>query len=197
MGPLAIRSAHLGSVTGAQALGSARGSFDHYAEHYQSLRNTTINLHGVFFPSTLRSVVSPQFGSPAPVRLTPTSSSSSARVVSATKTSCRLLALHPPAAATLTAVWPRPPAHTPCRGLVERQGASMAAQQQLAVAFAQAVQELVTVEKKNIVVLTEIARDALAREPGAAPSLAAVITNRIIQVCPGRGRRVDGGRRRG
>ena len=71
---------------------------------------------------------------------------------------------------------------------MERLGGSMAAQQQLVVAFAQAVQELVTVEKKNIVVLTEIARDALAREPGAAPSLAAVITNRIIQVRAGRGR---------
>lgn len=58
----------------------------------------------------------------------------------------------------------------------------MAQQSQLVLAFAQAVTELITVEKKNIVVLTEIARDALSTEPEAAPNLAALITNRILQV---------------
>ena len=59
----------------------------------------------------------------------------------------------------------------------------MAAHSQLIHAFGQALLELVTVEKKNIMVLTEIARDALHREPQAAPSLAALITGRIMQVC--------------
>jgi hypothetical protein len=58
-------------------------------------------------------------------------------------------------------------------------------QSQLVLAFAQAVTELVTVEKKNIVALTEIARDALRTEPQSAPSLAALITNRILQVGAG------------
>jgi hypothetical protein len=58
-------------------------------------------------------------------------------------------------------------------------------QTQLVVAFAQALTELVTVEKKNIVALTEIARDALRTEPQSAPSLAALITHRIVQVKEG------------
>ena len=56
-----------------------------------------------------------------------------------------------------------------------------AGQPQVVLAFAQALTELVTVEKKNIVVLTEIARDALRTEPAAAPSLAALICTRILQ----------------
>lgn len=58
----------------------------------------------------------------------------------------------------------------------------MALQSSLVVAFAQALTELVTVEKKNIVVLTEIARDAISTEPRSAPSLAALITSRVLQV---------------
>ena len=66
--------------------------------------------------------------------------------------------------------------------------AAMAALQQqsvLAAAFAQAVADLVTVEKKHIVALTEIARDALRTDPQAVPSLATVITDRIVKVRPG------------
>jgi hypothetical protein len=44
------------------------------------------------------------------------------------------------------------------------------------------VRDLTTVEKRNIVALTEIARDALTTHPHAIPSLAAVITNRVLQV---------------
>jgi hypothetical protein len=64
-------------------------------------------------------------------------------------------------------------------------GAPMAhPQSQLVVAFAQALTDLITVEKKNIMALTEIARDALRTEPQAAPSLASLITSRIVQVGP-------------
>ncbi|KAI7842625.1 hypothetical protein COHA_003729 [Chlorella ohadii] len=59
-----------------------------------------------------------------------------------------------------------------------------AGQPQVVLAFAQALTELVTVEKKNIVVLTEIARDALRTEPAAAPNLAALISTRILQAAP-------------
>lgn len=41
--------------------------------------------------------------------------------------------------------------------------------------------ELVTPERRNILALTEIARDALQNYYGAAGSVAAVITNRILQ----------------
>lgn len=60
-----------------------------------------------------------------------------------------------------------------------------AGQPQVVVAFAQALTELVTVEKKNIIVLTEIARDALRTEPAAAPGLAALIATRILQAGAG------------
>ncbi len=60
-----------------------------------------------------------------------------------------------------------------------------AGQPQVVLAFAQALTELVTVEKKNIVVLTEIARDALRTEPAAAPNLAALISTRILQAGAG------------
>lgn len=63
--------------------------------------------------------------------------------------------------------------------------AMAAGQPQVVVAFAQALTELVTVEKKNIVLLTEIARDALRTDPAAAPGLAALISTRILQVGPG------------
>lgn len=56
-----------------------------------------------------------------------------------------------------------------------------AGQPRVVIAFAQALTELVTVEKKNIIVLTEITRDALRTEPAAAPALAALITSRILQ----------------
>jgi hypothetical protein len=46
------------------------------------------------------------------------------------------------------------------------------------------VTDLTTVEKRNIVALTEIARDALRTQPQVAPSLAAIITNRVLQVRP-------------
>ncbi|PRW57523.1 ENTH VHS [Chlorella sorokiniana] len=59
-----------------------------------------------------------------------------------------------------------------------------AGQPQVVVAFAQALTELVTVEKKNIVLLTEIARDALRTDPAAAPGLAALISTRILQAAP-------------
>jgi len=72
----------------------------------------------------------------------------------------------------------------------------MAQQSSLVVAFATALTELVTVEKKNIVVLTEIARDALQTEPQSAPSLAALITNRILQVPSGSDDRGESGARR-
>lgn len=52
----------------------------------------------------------------------------------------------------------------------------------LVTAYQGFVTELVTVEKRNIAALTEIVRDALQTNPQAAPSLAAVITNRVLQV---------------
>ncbi|KAI3437904.1 hypothetical protein D9Q98_000349 [Chlorella vulgaris] len=72
----------------------------------------------------------------------------------------------------------------PAAGRLERRPTMSLLQSQLVLAFAQAVTELVTVEKKNIVALTEIARDALRTEPQSAPSLAALITNRILQAPP-------------
>lgn len=60
-------------------------------------------------------------------------------------------------------------------------------QQSLVAAYAGFVAALVTVEKRNIAALTEIARDALQTNPHAAPGLATVITNRVLQV-----RRRDG-----
>lgn len=52
----------------------------------------------------------------------------------------------------------------------------------LVLEFQGFVNELVTTEKKNIVALTEIARDALQTNPQAVPSLAKVIITRIMQV---------------
>lgn len=45
------------------------------------------------------------------------------------------------------------------------------------------VEDLTTPEKRNIVALTEIAREALNTQPQAAPGLATVIVDRIIEVC--------------
>ncbi|EFN55776.1 hypothetical protein CHLNCDRAFT_145220 [Chlorella variabilis] len=59
-----------------------------------------------------------------------------------------------------------------------------ALQTQLVLAWAKALTELVTVEKKNIIALTEIARDALRSEPQSAPSLANLLTSRIVQAPP-------------
>lgn len=61
----------------------------------------------------------------------------------------------------------------------------MAGPSQLVASFGQALCELATVEKKHIVLLTEVAKDALRTEPHAAPSLAALICNRILQVGAG------------
>jgi len=44
------------------------------------------------------------------------------------------------------------------------------------------VADLTTVEKRNIVALTEIARDALRTQPQAVPSLAGIIIDRVLQV---------------
>ena len=53
----------------------------------------------------------------------------------------------------------------------------------LVVQFQGFVTDLTTVEKRSIIALTEIARDALRTHPHLAPSLATVLTNRILQVC--------------
>lgn len=45
------------------------------------------------------------------------------------------------------------------------------------------VTDLNTVEKRKIVALTEIARDALQKNPHVAPYLAQTVINRILQVC--------------
>ncbi len=55
-------------------------------------------------------------------------------------------------------------------------------QTRLVYEFQTFVNELTTVEKRNIVALTEIARDSLKTHPTAVPSLAAVISNRVLQV---------------
>lgn len=52
----------------------------------------------------------------------------------------------------------------------------------LVVQYQGFVTDLTTVEKRSIVGLTEIARDALRTHPHLAPSLANVITTRIVQV---------------
>ena len=44
------------------------------------------------------------------------------------------------------------------------------------------VTDLTTVEKRSIIALTEIARDALRTQPHLVPSLAGIIIARIIQV---------------
>jgi hypothetical protein len=44
------------------------------------------------------------------------------------------------------------------------------------------VAELTAPEKRSIVALTEIARDALRTHPHLAPSLATVISNRVLEV---------------
>lgn len=49
--------------------------------------------------------------------------------------------------------------------------------------FQRFVTELTTVEKRQIIALTEIARDALRTHPHLAVSLASVLTTRILQVC--------------
>ncbi len=61
-------------------------------------------------------------------------------------------------------------------------GVMATAQSGLVVAFAQALTELITVEKKNIVALTEIAADALRTEPMSAPSIATLIAKRVVMV---------------
>jgi hypothetical protein len=52
----------------------------------------------------------------------------------------------------------------------------------LVVQYQGFVTDLTTVEKRSIVGLTEIARDALRTYPQLAPSLASVIMTRILQV---------------
>jgi len=49
--------------------------------------------------------------------------------------------------------------------------------------FQRFVTDLTTVEKRQIIALTEIARDALRTHPHLAASLASVLTTRILQVC--------------
>lgn len=52
----------------------------------------------------------------------------------------------------------------------------------LVLQFQGFVTDLTTVEKRSIVALTEIARDALRTHPHVAPTLANIIIDRIIQV---------------
>ncbi len=52
----------------------------------------------------------------------------------------------------------------------------------LVVQFQGFVTDLTTVEKRSIVALTEIVRDALQNQPYSAQQLATVIINRIIEV---------------
>lgn len=48
--------------------------------------------------------------------------------------------------------------------------------------FAGFVDDLTTPEKRNIVALTEIAREAMHNQPQAVPGLAQVIINRVLHV---------------
>ena len=52
----------------------------------------------------------------------------------------------------------------------------------LVLHFQRFVTDLTTVEKRSIIALTEIARDALRTHPHLAPSLVSVLANRILQV---------------
>ena len=49
--------------------------------------------------------------------------------------------------------------------------------------FQRFVTDLTTVEKRQIIAVTEIARDALRTNPELVASLASVLTTRILQVC--------------